>query len=271
MKNIKFSNWSEYQHYKDRDPPWIKLHFAILSSRAWVTLDSKGRELAIVCMLLASRNSGVVACDAEYIKRVAYIKHEPDFDALVRCGLCIYDESLADASGCKQMLADASVSVSVSSSVSSLSSDAEPKKEVGEREAETIYGYYPRKEARAAAIKAIIAAQKKRGATFLLDRVKAYADAVALWSDDAKKFIPHPATWFNQGRYDDDPATWVRKDSPSAIVPTPEAKDPKYWTEFDIVQMVKSKFPDYKPGEPASQAALDYKFSLNRRKMNRCG
>lgn len=39
---------------------------------------------------------------------------------------------------------------------------------------------------------------------------KAYAEATAQWQPQDKQYIPHPATWLNQGRYEDDPATWKR-------------------------------------------------------------
>lgn len=85
---LKFTNWEHYQHYKDRDPPWIKLHVSILSSSAWVRLDNCGRVLAIACMVIASKNKGAFEADAFYLKRVAYLDFEPDFNALVTCGLC---------------------------------------------------------------------------------------------------------------------------------------------------------------------------------------
>lgn len=31
------------------------------------------------------------------------------------------------------------------------------------------------------------------------------------------QFIPHPATWLNNGRYDDDPSTWVRRNDPRGV------------------------------------------------------
>ncbi len=206
MKKIRFKNWEEYQHYKDRAPPWIKLHFSILSSRHWIKLDESGKLLAIVCMMIASRNAGEVECDEEYVMAVGNLKKRPDFDSLVECGFCEYCDGLLDkcnhdASNLQQTY----VSVSASASDSSLS--------LQQAEAENIYSHYPRKEARQVAIKAILSAQKKCGSVFLLDRVKAYSAAVALWPDGDKKFVPHPATWFNQGRYDDDPATWVREGS----------------------------------------------------------
>lgn len=85
---------------------------------------------------------------------------------------------------------------------------------------EAIYAAYPRKAARAAALKAISAALVKASqpghegnanpAAWLLARVEAYAASPAGRSPpkDAGDFRPHPATWFNQERYHDDPAEW---------------------------------------------------------------
>jgi hypothetical protein len=33
---------------------------------------------------------------------------------------------------------------------------------------------------------------------------------VSAWIPDDRKYVPHPATWFNGGRYEDDPSTWAR-------------------------------------------------------------
>ena len=79
-------------------------------------------------------------------------------------------------------------------------------------DAERIYNLYPRKIAKAGAIKAITKAIKDTGnAAAIETATKAYAKAVAAWPEDDKKFIPHPSTWFNRGSYDDDPAEWERK------------------------------------------------------------
>jgi hypothetical protein len=76
--------------------------------------------------------------------------------------------------------------------------------------AEDIYAAYPRKIARSAAIKAIQKAGKAVGMEKLLKAVKAYAEATSRWPAEERQYIPHPATWFNQGRYDDDPKEWER-------------------------------------------------------------
>lgn len=77
--------------------------------------------------------------------------------------------------------------------------------------AEDIYAAYPRKVGKQAAVKAINKAAKRVGSlSELLFCTKAYAAATATWPAADKQFIPHPATWFNRGSYDDDPKEWVR-------------------------------------------------------------
>lgn len=98
----QIKNWEEFQHYKDRSPPWIKLHRTMLTSRTWVTASDSERVLAIACMLVAADTNNKIPCDAEYIKRVAYLNEEPNFAALVnRDFIELVDENgkvLADAS-----------------------------------------------------------------------------------------------------------------------------------------------------------------------------
>jgi len=82
--------------------------------------------------------------------------------------------------------------------------------------AQAVYDAYPRKVGRIAALKAIHKAAKlrmKAGDTerdayaHLYLRVRAYAKSDEATSRE-RKFIPHPSTWFNAGRWDDDPAEW---------------------------------------------------------------
>lgn len=84
--NLRVKNWEQFQHYKDRNPPWIKLHFALLASEDWVTLDDASKLLAVVCMLIASRNNGEVPNNPAYLRRVAYLDKLPKLEPLISCG-----------------------------------------------------------------------------------------------------------------------------------------------------------------------------------------
>ena len=82
--------------------------------------------------------------------------------------------------------------------------------------ADSIYAAYPRKVGRQDAIKAIRNALRLVSAHELLKAVNAYADATTRWPAADRQFIPHPATWFNRGSYQDDPKEWTRN-GPGAV------------------------------------------------------
>ncbi len=49
-------NWGKFQHYKDRCPPWIKLHRDILNDRTFANLPIASKALAPLLWLLASES-----------------------------------------------------------------------------------------------------------------------------------------------------------------------------------------------------------------------
>jgi hypothetical protein len=101
-----------------------------------------------------------------------------------------------------------------------------PRNDSGNDPIEAIYREYPRKVGKAAALKAISRAVDRlrndhgglrEAQVYLYTRVRSYARSPA--GNDGE-FTPHPATWFNQGRYDDDPKEWEGRNGtqPSSTV-----------------------------------------------------
>lgn len=85
--------------------------------------------------------------------------------------------------------------------------EKEPVKKITAAMCEEIYQAYPRHKGKETALKSIGKVLKKKSFEELLPIVKAYAAQTAKQIADGKleeNFIPHPATWFNQGRYNDD-------------------------------------------------------------------
>jgi hypothetical protein len=74
------------------------------------------------------------------------------------------------------------------------------------RQAEELYALYPRHEGRKAAIKAIAKALADQPFDALKEAVTTYAESQR---GRELTYIPHPATWFNQGRWADDRAAWT--------------------------------------------------------------
>lgn len=56
MPTLKPKNWPTFQHYKDRSPPWIKLHKGLLDDYEFQCLPVASRALAPMIWLLASES-----------------------------------------------------------------------------------------------------------------------------------------------------------------------------------------------------------------------
>ena len=53
---LKPKNWEKFQHYRDRCPPWIKLHRDLLNDRAYMNLPIASKAIAPLLWLLASES-----------------------------------------------------------------------------------------------------------------------------------------------------------------------------------------------------------------------
>lgn len=123
-------------------------------------------------------------------------------------------------------------------------------------DAEAIYAAYPRKVAKDAALRAISMAIERRGgeSLSLLEATNAYAAAVATWpravrfkrSETGELFdtVPHPATWFNRGSYDDDRAQWPVYGATCKQKPDLAADEPARWREYLEQEMPECVYLD---------------------------
>lgn len=57
---MRIKNWSQFQHFKDRRPPWIKLYRDILDDIEWHSLDPQSSKVLVMCWLIASENEGLL-------------------------------------------------------------------------------------------------------------------------------------------------------------------------------------------------------------------
>lgn len=85
-------------------------------------------------------------------------------------------------------------------------------------QAESIYAAYPLKVGKQSALKAIAKALKSEPYVKLLEATQAFAKGNADCPESEKRFIKHPAAWFNGGHYDDDRSSpsWNRGKPPAA-------------------------------------------------------
>lgn len=80
--------------------------------------------------------------------------------------------------------------------------------------AEIVYACYPLKVGKPRALIAIRKALRDVSVAELRERTIAFAGK---WHGHSLQFCPHPSTWFNQQRYNDNPDTWGPRESVSAL------------------------------------------------------
>lgn len=98
-------NWEELQHYKDRCPPWIKLHSAIMESYEFENLPDASKAHLICIWLLASRTKNKINSDAKWIARKIGANSKVDIDLLIQSGFL---ERVPGTRGVPSMEQDAS-------------------------------------------------------------------------------------------------------------------------------------------------------------------
>lgn len=101
MKYLRVKNWEDFQHYKDRSPPWIKLHRDLLRDYDFLCLQDASKLHLMLIWLLASQLDNKIPADQEYIKKQIGVKGDIDFNELILNGFLIDDsKTLAE---CKQV------------------------------------------------------------------------------------------------------------------------------------------------------------------------
>lgn len=94
MEYLRIVNWKNFQHYKDRDPPWIKLHTRILCDYEFSCLQDDSKLLLMLLWVLASKLSNKIPNDIEWLMKQLNIKNvEPQH--LIEAGFieCFQDDS----------------------------------------------------------------------------------------------------------------------------------------------------------------------------------
>ena len=106
MNYIQIAEWETFQHYKHRDPPWIKLYSKLLDDDDFDRLPDDSKLLFYCLLLFASRRKNKIGVDFGWLqkklpikKRVSWRTLQPLIDA--KFIVCYQGDSKEQAS-CKQ-------------------------------------------------------------------------------------------------------------------------------------------------------------------------
>ena len=92
-------NFKRFQHYKDRNPPWIKLYNSLLDDYEFSCLQDASKSHLILLWLLASRFGNRIPWDEKWIQRRIVASQPIRLKPLQDAGFIEEIEVLAD---CKQ-------------------------------------------------------------------------------------------------------------------------------------------------------------------------
>ena len=91
---LSIPDWDKLQHYKDRTPPWIKLHNELLESYEFECLPDASKAHLLCIWLLASRTGNKINPDPRWIGRKIGANSKVDIDALIESGFLQLNQPL---------------------------------------------------------------------------------------------------------------------------------------------------------------------------------
>lgn len=203
----RIRNWEKHQHYSEsRKMHWIKVYRDLLDDMEWFTLAAVEAKFLVNLWLLASETFGQLP----EINKIAFRLRMSEKDVtnlisrLDHWIICTDSEPLAD--GYTQASLD-----KTREDIDKIREDKEQTRVRAKESANTTDNFaafwqaYPRRVAKGAAQTAWkkMNCDKISLQTFIdaIDRAKRSAQ----WKKDNGQFIPHPATWLNQRRWEDEP------------------------------------------------------------------
>lgn len=195
MNYLRVKKWEEFQHYKDRHPPWIKLHRALLDDYEFARLPDASKAHLVLIWLLASQSDGRVPADPKFLQAKLSLDKQPDLQVLVDSGFLIPEQI---ASTNPEQGASGALDLARSRE------ERTKAKEESNRRFEAFWLAYPRRIAKPDAVKAW---KKLDPDSALCDRIMVALDQHKRsegWTKDGGSFIPHPATWLNKQRFNDE-------------------------------------------------------------------
>lgn len=83
---VTIVNWERFQHYRDRNPPWIKLHTSVLENYEFQRLPDADQLLLVKLWLLAARTDNRIPFDLPWIQQRLGLRAPPDLSRLAASG-----------------------------------------------------------------------------------------------------------------------------------------------------------------------------------------
>ncbi len=94
MDYLSIKNWENFQHYKDRNPPWIKLYIEILGDYEIGCLPDASKWHLIGIMLLASCYDNQIPADVDWLKARLQATEDIDLELLLSTEIIVKNQGV---------------------------------------------------------------------------------------------------------------------------------------------------------------------------------
>lgn len=198
-------NWATFQHYKDRCPPWIKLHRDLLINREFMCLPLASKAIAPLLWLLASESKdGSFEASPEELQFRLHLSVKDINDGLKP----LIDKGFfIPASGMLAECYQDAIPETEAEIEKETKKETEKKPSASEIRFDRFWKAYPKKVGKFDAQKSF---EKRKVDDTLLEKMLRAIDTQSQsdsWRKDNGQFIPNPSTWINQGRWEDEGVT----------------------------------------------------------------
>jgi hypothetical protein len=89
VKYFCVKNWAKFQHYKDRRPPWIKLHVELLHDYEFGILEDHQKYQLMGIWILASQSENKLPMDNSFIGNGIHASEPVDLDKFMKTGFIV--------------------------------------------------------------------------------------------------------------------------------------------------------------------------------------
>lgn len=255
---VSVKNLEKYQHYKHRNPPWVKLHYAILDDPAFLALDEVQQCRYIKLIMLASRQMNCISTNSQYLAKVLRTGEHVDVTPLIDAGFLIAHRKRQGS----KMLAPPHENRSQSRVEKSREEPPlPPLLPKGDDGFDQFWKSYPKKKSKGDAEKAWKGLKPTKALLSIILTAVERAKVCPDWTKDGGQFIPFPATWLRRKGWEDEEFTLLAQPDPGHdLTPTftdEEAADmcPHSWFRTPAFRAKHGDRPDQNCVQCEAEAA----------------
>lgn len=236
---LRVKNWETLQHYKDRNPPWIKLYNALLDDHAFAALADRDKGALILIWLLASRLKNYqIPFDPAWIRDRISWRRTPNLTSFIEEGFLIVCEPDENRTGSErepdnnQHEPDSPIveNQRVPDEIASKALDQRQRQRKRKRKNtpltpqrgkasvskkrkprlsnppgfDSFWETYPKKKAKPRDIKAWLKVNPDADLQAVILRAVETEKGTRDWLKEGGKYVPHPASWLNDQRWEDE-------------------------------------------------------------------